>query len=672
MPSQLLSQPSGPTSILFCRSAAGFRSPTSLLIKILQSALAQANFYTFKIDGEYGPGTETAIKRFQAARGSTADGRCRESDWEDVTGLPPPSWFDRCLHLTAAFEGTGFEGAVGNFDGAGVTFGLIGMTLKSDLPSFLNLVEREYPGTLARAFGAKQHVLRRILTASPTDKEAWANSISTGANRYGLQAEWKDAFARFGALPEVQKLQLENARDHYWKTCVKDAKRWRAADALDVAMFYDTAVQMGGAGGRPGLAKALDAFMRDQPDLKGASRRRTWAQLIAQAANPRWQNDVLKRRLAIGEGEGTVHGERFNMADWGLGSFSVELVDLEAVDPTFMPASFGTVPGANTPVVVSASEGAAADLPPKPVAEPIPQPSAPEASSPQQPVLAPVVISSDNLDVKRDYKVVTAMALSHIARERIDREWGAFPLAALLERRSADLPSDWRTWPVQRQATTLVQLICKDKGSSPGEIDGYWGQLTGGAFDDLVYLRDHGRLPPNWRDGEDNNAGAPSNANPRGWPKESQAALTAFYGPHGDPGALVQVRCPWPLQIAWEPYTPVKTIRCHRKVADSLGTVLEAIHQRYGEAELKRLGLNLFGGSYNDRKIRGGDRWSTHAWGIAIDWDPDRNQLNWHQDKAGLARPEYNDWWAIWEREGWYSLGRKKDYDWMHVQAAWR
>ena len=663
---------SSSTSILFRRSATGFKSPKSLLIKILQSALAQANFYTLRIDGEYGPGTEAALKKFQDARGTTADGRCRESDWEDITGLPPPSLFDRCLHLTAAFEGTGFEGAVGNFDGAGVTFGLIGMTLKSDLPAFLNLVEREYPGTLARAFGANERTLRRILTASPAEKQNWANSISTGANRYGLQAEWKDAFARLGSFPEVQKLQLDNARDLYWKICVKDAKRWRAANSLDVAMLYDTAVQMGGAGGRPSLASALDALMRAELDLKGVTRRRRWAQIIAQAANPRWQDDVQRRRLAIGEGQGAVHGERFTMADWGLGAFSVELSDLDHVDTTFMPASFGTVPGANTPVVVSAGEGAAADLPPKPVAEPLPQPPAPEVSPPQEPVSAPVIISAANLDLGRDYKVVTAMALSHIARERIDRDWGAFPVAALLERRAADLPADWRTWPAQRQATVLVQLICKDRGRSPGEIDGYWGQLTGGAFEDLVYLRDHGRLPACWRDEEDNNGSAPSNANPRGWPKESQAALTAFYGSHGDPGALVSVRCPWQLQIAWEPYTPVRAISCHRKVADSLRTVLETVFQHYGEAELKRLNLNLFGGSYNNRKMRGSDRWSTHAWGIAIDWDPDRNPLNWHKDKASLARSEYNDWWAIWEREGWYSLGRKKDYDWMHVQAAWR
>lgn len=663
---------SNSVSILFRRSAPGVKSPKSLLIKILQSALAQANFYALKIDGDYGPGTEAAVKKFQAARETTADGQCRESDWEDITGLPPPSLFDRCLHLTACFEGTGFEGAVGNFDGAGVTFGLIGLTLKSDLPVFLELVESEYPGTLARAFGAKEPILRRVLTASPAEKESWANSISTGANKYGLQAEWKKAFAQLGAFPEVQKLQLENARHRYWKICVRDAKRWRAADALEVAMLYDTAVQMGGAGGRPAVAGAMDALLRNDPNLHGLPRRRRWAQIIADGARLRWQKDVLSRRMAIADGQGEVHRERFNMADWGLGPFSIDLAALDQADTTFMPASFATVPGANTPVIVSADENALAEQPPKPVADPIPVPPAPDAGLSEAPVPTPVVISAANFDVGRDYKVLVAMALSQISRERIDRDWKAFPVGEFLKRRAADLPPDCHTWTGQRQAVALVQLICKDKGAGPGDIDGYWGQLTSNAFEDLAYLRDHGRLPASWRDEEDNNATTPSDTNPYGWPKESHAALTAFYGPHGDAGALVPVRCPWPLQIAWEPYTPVRAISCHRKVADSLRTVLDAVHRHYGEAELKQLRLDRFGGCYNNRKMRGGDRWSTHAWGIAIDWDPERNALKWKKDSASLASPEYNDWWAIWEREGWYSLGRKKDYDWMHVQAAWR
>jgi len=64
--------------------------------------------------------------------------------------------------------------------------------------------------------------------------------------------------------------------------------------------------------------------------------------------------------------------------------------------------------------------------------------------------------------------------------------------------------------------------------------------------------------------------------------------------------------------------------------------------------------------------------WSTHAWGIAIDWFPGQNKMHWDSRKASLAHPDLDAWWALWEQEGWLSLGRTEDRDWMHIQAAKR
>jgi len=68
--------------------------------------------------------------------------------------------------------------------------------------------------------------------------------------------------------------------------------------------------------------------------------------------------------------------------------------------------------------------------------------------------------------------------------------------------------------------------------------------------------------------------------------------------------------------------------------------------------------------------MRGGNSWSMHSWGIAIDFDASRNQLRWGREKAVLAKPVYDAWWKAWEDEGWVSLGQERNYDWMHVQAA--
>jgi hypothetical protein len=46
------------------------------------------------------------------------------------------------------------------------------------------------------------------------------------------------------------------------------------------------------------------------------------------------------------------------------------------------------------------------------------------------------------------------------------------------------------------------------------------------------------------------------------------------------------------------------------------------------------------------------------------------NKLQWGRDRAAFASAEYDAWWRTWEAEGWVSLGRTRNYDWMHVQAA--
>jgi hypothetical protein len=93
--------------------------------------------------------------------------------------------------------------------------------------------------------------------------------------------------------------------------------------------------------------------------------------------------------------------------------------------------------------------------------------------------------------------------------------------------------------------------------------------------------------------------------NPHGWPKETD--LVAFYGPPGrlnnaptPPPPLTKVPCPWKLKIAWDLEKSRKFFWVHVKVADSLAEILEKVHAHYGEVEIDRLGLNLFGGDYND------------------------------------------------------------------------
>ncbi len=149
------------------------------------------------------------------------------------------------------------------------------------------------------------------------------------------------------------------------------------------------------------------------------------------------------------------------------------------------------------------------------------------------------------------------------------------------------------------------------------------------------------------------------------WPKQDFASMTAFYGPVGERQTTLIL--PYPMRLSWSPKTEIKKITCHTKVADSLETVLKGILQHYGSEEKIRLDrMDLFGGCINVRKIRHGNSWSIHSWGAAIDIDPDHNQLKWGRDRASMPAKVIE----IFENEGWVSLGKARNYDFMHFQAA--
>lgn len=217
----------------------------------------------------------------------------------------------------------------------------------------------------------------------------------------------------------------------------------------------------------------------------------------------------------------------------------------------------------------------------------------------------------------------------------------------------------------KRKATAFAQLTAHENEIDAGKVDGFLGPQTDFAIVSLLFLVEHGRPPHNWKD---HHSTIP---NPNGWPVDDRAALEAFYGAPTETGDnLVRIQAPFKHALSWNPSTKISSFFCHPRVRDSLMRVLTNVHEHYGDAELKKLGLDQWGGCFNFRKKRGGNTLSTHSWGISLDYHPERNQLRWGFERAFFAHPAYDAWWSFWEEEGWVSLGRTQNFDWMHIQAA--
>lgn len=146
--------------------------------------------------------------------------------------------------------------------------------------------------------------------------------------------------------------------------------------------------------------------------------------------------------------------------------------------------------------------------------------------------------------------------------------------------------------------------------------------------------------------------------NPNPWPLSYQLALSEFYGAAGDETRLVNLPAPVPMFYEG---TQIKTIRVHRRCADSLSRALTA-------AYLIAPGVvRLYDGCFNNRPMRGGSTPSLHARGAAIDLNanPNANHVAW--PVAATMPLEVMECFA---REGWLSAGAFWGRDAMHFQAT--
>jgi len=202
-----------------------------------------------------------------------------------------------------------------------------------------------------------------------------------------------------------------------------------------------------------------------------------------------------------------------------------------------------------------------------------------------------------------------------------------------------------------------AQSALAEMGFDTGPLDGFWGPQTDSAFEI-------------WR----------ATVNPARHALPEAVTESPVFGVErdirrrfGEPGSPActagRVPIPWQTFLAWDESQEISTIRCHEDVAPSLARVLENVADTHTPEQIIDLGLHLFGGGYNFRLKRGGSTYSMHSWGIAFDFDPGRNRLRWRSPEARLSHADAVTWWRAWEDEGWCSLGRARNFDWMHVQA---
>jgi hypothetical protein len=302
--------------IFFQRAPSGFRTVQGEIVRRLQQTLRDGGFYRDTIDGIYGNKTELALLSFQQGNGLAQTGKIDEETWRHLTSTEAPDLRQRCLQVTADFEGTGFTKAVGNFDGAGLTWGIIGFTLSNgELTRLLREIRSTDADVYRAAFGDLTDRINHVLDADPAEQMSFANSISVGTSKMKILDVWAAAFERLGSDPAVQEIQLRHTQ-RFFDIAERDLDRFGVENELGLALCFDIAVQNGGIDSTE--AARIRSKINQTPPTTQQELRTIIANVIAENSRPRFVEDVRRRKLAVATGTGTVHGSQYRLKTWGL------------------------------------------------------------------------------------------------------------------------------------------------------------------------------------------------------------------------------------------------------------------------------------------------------------------------------------------------------------------
>lgn len=299
-------------------------------VKKIQARLGELGLYSGDVDGIFGGGTESAVKSFQQKNGLEVDGIVGGNTWKklfDGEDLQEPdickqSLAYRCLGLTGTIE-TGrpipdcFAAASGDFDGQGLSFGALQWNLgQGSLQPLFKEMAEEHPNLLENICHDYFPELKAIFTSDKDDQLAWVRSAQD-QRRFILIEPWKGLLTALGRTSEFQDIQVSAAGKLF-----NDAKALCAEYGLwserGVALMFDIKTQNGSI---PPLVKSqvMADFARLASDLSSDEAEEARLVIVAnrraEACNPRWIEDVRKRKVAIAHGEGMVHGNYLHLED---------------------------------------------------------------------------------------------------------------------------------------------------------------------------------------------------------------------------------------------------------------------------------------------------------------------------------------------------------------------
>lgn len=132
------------------------------------------------------------------------------------------------------------------------------------------------------------------------------------------------------------------------------------------------------------------------------------------------------------------------------------------------------------------------------------------------------------------------------------------------------------------------------------------------------------------------------------------------------------VQLPFPLIASWDKSLKLTKLRVNADIADDFIAAMLEVLETFGPDGVHAHGIDVTGGCYNKRKIRGGTRWSSHSWGASIDYNPIGNAMRMNPKQTLFGR--FDSWRVFGEimyKHGFRTLAHDMMH-WQHVPKNYR
>jgi hypothetical protein len=224
-----------------------------------------------------------------------------------MTNLPLAG---RSLALTGSFE-TGklppdcFSALAGDFDGQGISFGALQWNIgQGSLQPLLKQMFEKHESLVQSIFNQHTDQLKSLANAPLPAQLAFCRSIQAKGR---IQEPWQTMCTALGRTPECWAVQTNLAAKTY-QSALRLCNQFGLTSERGVALMFDIVTQNGSIS-----APVKAQILADYPPGE-VPRMVSIANHLANAANPKYRDDVHARKLLIAIGQGIVHGICYDLA----------------------------------------------------------------------------------------------------------------------------------------------------------------------------------------------------------------------------------------------------------------------------------------------------------------------------------------------------------------------